>query len=60
MSGDRSIIERLLDERLSTMRNTPDKIKELEKRLETGKMKPAEVRAAHELLATLKKNIAKK
>ena len=60
MADNRSIIERIIHERQAVMKTMPDKIRDLEKRLETGKMTPAEVRTAHELLASMKKQLPKK
>lgn len=60
MADNRSIIERLIHERQTIMKTMPDKIRDLEKRLETAKMTPAELNAAHELLAAMKKHLPKR
>lgn len=60
MSKNRSIIENLIHERQTIMKTIPDKIRDLEARLETAKLTPAELNAAHELLAAMKKHLPRK
>jgi hypothetical protein len=58
MSGQQlSLIEKLLQERLTVMKSMPERIRELESKLEIAKLKPAELKAAHELLAAMKKQV---